>query len=205
MAAGKSTKHRDSTLVRYTTSMTTKPNTYVALLRGINVGGHTIVSMAALKTTFEKLGYINVRTYINSGNVIFQSDNTDTRALEDVIEKALAAHFSDKTVRIVVRTLAEIAATIAHFPASWQNSTGQKCNVIFLRHTIDAPTLVGSFAPKPGIEELQYVPGVLFWSARTSDLTKSTMIKLSSSPLYQEMTVRGLNTVRKIYDIMQNM
>ena len=51
--------------------------TYVALLRGINVGGNNKVEMARLKKVFESLGFINVRTYINSGNVIFDTDTTD--------------------------------------------------------------------------------------------------------------------------------
>ena len=62
-----------------------KPTNYVALLRGINVGGANTVSMATLKAIFEKLGFINVSTYINSGNVIFQSDSTDSRRLETKI------------------------------------------------------------------------------------------------------------------------
>ena len=48
-----------------------------------------------------------------------------------------------------------------------------------------------------------YYPGVLFWSAKTSDLTKSNMLKLSSKPIYKEMTIRMFNTTRKIYEMMR--
>jgi hypothetical protein len=53
------------------------------------------------------------------------------------------------------------------------------------------------------MEELRYYPGVLFWSAKTSDLTKTGMLKVNRMPIYKEMTVRGLNTTLKIYGLMQ--
>lgn len=176
--------------------------TYVALLRGINVGGNNIVSMSALKTCIESLGYENVTTYINSGNVIFRTVKNNPRTLEATIETALATTFGFP-ITVVVRSLPEIHDTIAHLPASWHNPEGQRCNVIFLRHSIDNLSSLKGLAAKPGIEELHYHQGVLFWSAQTSDLTKSNMIKLASQSVYQQMTIRGLKTVRKLYDIMR--
>jgi uncharacterized protein (DUF1697 family) len=145
--------------------------TYVALLRGINVGGNTIISMAKLKESFESLGYQNVKTYINSGNIIFNHSSKDTVELESQIEKMIVKDFSLQ-VRVVVRSLEQYE------------------------------DILRDLHPKPGIEEVQYHPGVVFWAAKTSDLTKSNMIKLSKSALYKEMTVRNLNTTRKIYSMM---
>jgi uncharacterized protein (DUF1697 family) len=184
--------------------MANSKNTCVALLRGINVGGNTIIPMTALKTCFERLGYSNVRTYINSGNVIFESTAAASpRSLETAIEDALTVTFSFK-IRVIVRSASEMEQLMAAIPKGWLTDTGQKCNVIFLHHSIDSPKLLGSLHPKPGVEELYYHPGVLFWSAKTSDLTKSNMLKLSRSPLYQAMTVRNLNTLYAIHKLMNS-
>jgi len=173
---------------------------YVALLRGINVGGNSIVSMARLKESFEKLGYKNVTTYINSGNVIFSASHPQ-RILEEDIEQELdkTFHFS---IRVVVRSLDEIRILFKHIPSKWHNQTDWRHNIIFLSHRIDNKESFKDFVPKPHIEEMKYFPGVLLWSAKTSDLTKSTILKNNRSPLYKEMTVRGLNTTKKIFDLM---
>ena len=183
--------------------MSTKSTIYVAFLRGINVGGNTLVNMAELKKCFAALGFENVKTYINSGNVIFTSDKTDQRKLEIEIERALTASFSH-TIAVVVVSYAEMEQVIKHIPKSWEHNTDLRCNVIFLRHTIDRPELLEELKPKPGIEELYYHPGVLYWSAHTSDLTQSNMIKLAKSKLYKEMTVRNLNTTKKVWELMNS-
>ncbi len=172
--------------------------TYVALLRGINVGGNNIMSMADLRVRFEALGYANVTTYINSGNIIFRSPETDPRKLEAAIEAALP-----KAVAVLVFSLSQISDVVNNVPKSWHGLVQQKCNVIFLHHSIDSARILDGLQPKSGIEELHYHPGVLFWSAQTSQLTKSNMIKLSSNPIYKYMTIRIYNTVRKIQLIMK--
>jgi uncharacterized protein (DUF1697 family) len=175
--------------------------TYVALLRGINVGGNAIISMAKLKESFESLGYQNVKTYINSGNIIFNHSSKDTVELESQIEKMIVKDFSLQ-VRVVVRSLEQYEKLIDSIPNNWRDDNEYKKNVIFLTHKIDNADILKDLHPKPGIEEVQYHPGVVFWAAKTSDLTKSNMIKLSKSALYKEMTVRNLNTTRKIYSMM---
>jgi uncharacterized protein (DUF1697 family) len=175
--------------------------TYVALLRGINVGGHTKVDMKTLKVLFEELGYHDVRTYINSGNVIFRTAQADPRTLEDAIEKAIHRIFSHE-IYVVVRSLDEMDRLMDHLPKSWEDASDKKCNVIFLRHTIDSPDIMQNFAPKDGVEEVYYYPGMLLWSALTSNLTKSTMLKLAGTPLYKQMTIRILNSTKKIHAIM---
>ena len=176
--------------------------TYVALLRGINVGGNSLVSMAELRDCFAKMGFENVRTYINSGNVVFKAAKTDSQKLEVLIGKQLNQTFSLPIV-VVVQSLPEMHKLVASIPASWQKPEGQKLNVIFLHRSIDNPNILDGLDTKQGIEELHYSPSVLFWSAQTSNLGKSNMVKLSSKPVYKQMTIRIYNTVRKIYQIMQ--
>jgi uncharacterized protein (DUF1697 family) len=182
--------------------VTTRDTTYIALLRGINVGTHDYITMADLKRVFVGLGFRNVKTYVNSGNVIFVAGETDPRKIETLVEDALAKRVA-QPVTVVARSLAEMDQIMRHVPNHWQTATDEKCNVIFLRYTIDSPDILANLDPKPEIEELHYHPGVLFWSAKTSSLTKSGMLKVNTMPIYKDMTVRVLHTTQKIYEIMQ--
>ncbi len=175
---------------------------YVAFLRGINVGGKGIVSMTNLKAVFEKLGYDNVRTYINSGNVIFSAGESDARKLETHIEKALDAELK-MTIKVVVRSKQEIENLLENLPKSWAHPEDKRCYVMFLRHTVDKPEVLDGIVIKEEIEELHYVPGALLWSALLTDVTRSNMSKLISNPVYKELTIRNLNTVMKVVGMMK--
>jgi uncharacterized protein (DUF1697 family) len=175
---------------------------YVALLRGINVGGKNLISMQSLKESFKKLGFRNVTTYINSGNIIFTSSQSDARALERKIERMLAREYN-YAGKVVIRNLSEMTELLKKLPDTCSDDMLWKHNVIFLRHTIDSKEILESLSPKPEIEEVKYYPGVLLWSARISDLTRSNMLRLPKQNIYQEMTVRNLNTTNKIYELMK--
>ena len=96
---------------------------YVALLRGVNVGGRAKVDMRALKTQFEELGCSDVSTYINSGNVIFR-DRRGAKALTRLLEEELGR-------RVAVRSLAQIQALCKRIPSKWVNDKEQKTDVGF--------------------------------------------------------------------------
>ena len=80
---------------------------YAAFLRGINVGGHAVIKMADLKRTFESCGLQNVQTYIQSGNVIFESEKEDADSLEKQIESQLEKEAGYR-IQIFVRTMREV-------------------------------------------------------------------------------------------------
>ena len=180
----------------------TGTDTYLALLRGINVGGKNIIPMAKLVASFTRLGHANVRTLIASGNVVFQAPKADVRKLERTIEKRLTADFAyDATV--VVKSHAELAAIIAGLPRGWQRpSAAHRYYVIFLRHGIDRAELVDELEPKAGVEILTYRPGVLFWQAKISGLSRSNVARLTQRKIYADVTVRNLNTTKKLAALM---
>lgn len=89
---------------------------YVALLRGLNVGGANKVSMAELKNAFEVAGMLAVRTYINSGNVLFSTDIEDRGQLIDLLQQAIQEH-SGVSTDVQLRTEEEIAAVVGAIPA----------------------------------------------------------------------------------------
>ena len=191
-------------MVSAVTTATTKPTTYDALLRGINVGGNNMISMKSLKASFEALGLKDVSTYINSGNILFKSKQADARKLESKIEKMLVAEYR-LGCKVVVRSAEEMARLVEKLPADWNDDKDWRYNVIYLRHAIDSKDILSAIGWKKDIEQVTYVPGTLLWSARVEDITRTAMLKLASHKLFQDMTVRNVNTTRKLHALMQKM
>src|ERR1044071_1296884 len=88
---------------------------FVALLRGVNVGGKNMIRMGALKESFERLGFGDVATYINSGNVIFTTREGDARKLERIVEAMLSSEY-ELECKVVVRSLPEMAELVEGLP-----------------------------------------------------------------------------------------
>jgi uncharacterized protein (DUF1697 family) len=174
---------------------------FVALLRGVNVGGNNMISMSALKKSFEDLGFKHVSTYINSGNIIFMSKD-DARKLEKKIEQMLSREYQLDS-KVVVRSLAEMEKLVESLPDTWNGDSRWRYNVIFLRHSIDSEDILAKVAANSDIEEVLYRPGTLLWSAQVSEINRTNMLKLSSRKIYQDMTIRNLNTTKKLYALMK--
>jgi uncharacterized protein (DUF1697 family) len=177
--------------------------TYVALLRGINVGGKTKVDMATLKAAFEEMGCSSVRTYINSGNVVFR-DRRGEAKLAATAEGAIADRFG-LDVPVLVRDLANIRSLCAEIPDGWTNDKEQKTDVFFLWKEIDTPDLLEAVAFKPEIENVLHVHGALVWNIARANATRGSSIKLVRSDLYGKMTIRNVNTVRKLLALMEEL
>jgi len=177
-------------------------NIFVALLRAVNVGGNNMISMSALKQSFEALGFMQVSTYINSGNIIFKSKEADARKLEKKIEQMLSKDYQLES-KVVVRSFSEMEKLVQSLPGTWTNDPGWRYNVIFLRHTIDSEKILAELEVKKDIEEVVYCPGALLWGAQVSEINRTNMLKLSSRKIYQDMTVRNVNTTRKLYELMK--
>lgn len=175
---------------------------YVALLRGINVGGNTKVSMAVLKQVFEKLGFSDVSTYINSGNVIFSSDRNDTATIVADIEEAILAAFGFR-VPVVVRSQQQLEEVLANVPGEWENNTEQKTDIIFLWDEVDSPESRDALAPVEGVDTLVYLPGTLLWNLKREHYAKSAMQNFIGTNIYKKMTARNVNTLRKMVDLLQ--
>lgn len=181
-----------------------KPTVFVALLRGINVGGKNMIRMSSLKVSFESMGFKDVTTYINSGNIIFQTKEGDARKLERNIERMLSKEYKLEC-KVVVRSFSEIANLVEHLPKNWSGDERWRYNVMYLRHSIDSEDVLDRLEPKKDIEQVVYYPGTLLWSARVSDVTRTSMVKLSGKKIFQDMTVRNLNTTKKLYELMKKM
>lgn len=177
-------------------------NVFVALLRGVNVGGNNMISMRALKESFEKMGFTQVSTYINSGNIIFTTKADDARKLEIKIEKMLLKDY-DLDSKVVLRNLPEMAKLVKSLPPDWGGDSSWRYNVIFLRHTIDSEKILSDLPMNSDIEKIVYRPGTVLWSAMASEASRSNLVKLASKKIFKDMTVRNLNTTKKLYELMK--
>jgi uncharacterized protein (DUF1697 family) len=174
---------------------------YVALLRGINVGGNNKVEMPKLKKIFEDLGYLNVSTYINTGNVIFETQK-DEELVRKEIEKSLKDNFKFE-IRVVLRDEKNIEKVCEKIPSDWQNNDDMKTDVLFLWEEFDHKKSIDLINKKEGIDNLIYVNGAIIWNIDKKNYTKSGMNKFIGSVLYKNMTARNVNTVRKLKELMK--
>lgn len=177
---------------------------YVALLRGINVGGNNKVEMKKLKVTFERLGLSNVSTYINSGNIIFTDTKHTQTELASKLEKAIKKDFGF-SVKVLVRNIDEIKAVNKALPATWLNNLEMKCDVLFLWNEIDSAAILSELGAKKDIDDIKYVAGAILWRVDRDKVTRSGLLKLVGTKLYKQMTIRNCNTARNLLILMQKL
>jgi uncharacterized protein (DUF1697 family) len=175
---------------------------YVALLRGINVGGKNKVDMKQLKAVFEDAGMKSVRTYINSGNVIFSSSIRSRARLASLSEEEIAQRFGFK-VEVVVRDIKSMRAVVKAIPSKWTNDDKMKCDVMFLWSDVNRPSVLKELKIKPEMEDVKFESGAIIWRVDRGNVTRSGMMKLVGTPLYKRMTIRNCNTTRKLLDLME--
>ncbi|MEC1376051.1 DUF1697 domain-containing protein [Heyndrickxia oleronia] len=175
---------------------------YIALLRGINVGGKNKIDMKVLKQTFEKAGMKDVVTYINTGNIIFSSKGKSQTELSRILEDAIHDDFGLQ-IKVVVRSIDDVRAIINAIPDTWKNDKDMKSDVMFLWDEIDDESILTKLVIKPIVDTVKYVPGAILWSVDKKNVTQSGMLKIIGSKLYKQVTIRNVNTARKIYELMQ--
>ena len=174
---------------------------YIALLRGINVGGKTLIKMADLKTCIEALGFDAVSTYIASGNVLFESAERDAAKLEANIERAIEQRFR-LPVKVVVLDRAAYARIVKAIPKSWVGDASLRANVAFVRRGTDAKQVVRELQPDASVEEVKAMDRAILWATRRNALNRSVMRKLIGGAAYKELTVRNLNTTLKLQELL---
>ena len=177
---------------------------YVALLRGINVGGKNRVNMKQLKETFLRLGLESVATYINSGNVIFIDQCRTKAELEGLLRQAINHDYSLDTP-VLVRSLDDLEDLIQILPEGWKNDDTMRCDVLFLESGLDEAAVMEMLTVKPDIDTALQVNGVIIWSVERKNVTRSSLIKIIGTDLYKKMTIRNVNTTRKLYALMKNL
>ncbi|BBI30846.1 DUF1697 domain-containing protein [Cohnella abietis] len=174
---------------------------YVALLRGINVGGNNKINMKLLSQTFERVGMGSVMTYINTGNILFTDSMHSKQELCSILEEAIYTDFG-LAIKVIVRSIEEYTQLIQSLPDHWTNDQSMRSDVLFLWDEINDESVIDKLKIKPEIDRVQYIPGAILWSVDKEHVTRSGMSKIIGTKIYQQITVRNVNTTRKIYELM---
>lgn len=179
-------------------------NTYVILIRGINVGGKNKVPMAGLKKCLEELGFSDVSTYIASGNVILKSKKS-AKAIQAAIEKALPENFKlhSEMLKVLVLTRDTFEAVIDKKPKGFgEEPKTYYSDAIFLME-MDADEAMEVFDPREGVDKVWKGDGVIYSQRLGSLRTKSRLGKIVGTPAYKSMTIRSWNTTLKLLDLLK--
>ncbi len=176
---------------------------YLALLRGINVGGASIIKMAELKQCLEDSGLDHVATYIQSGNVIFDASTRDEAKLAKKLERAISRTFSHYQARVVLCSHASLTQVVRQAPKGFGSEPGTyRYDTIFLKEPLTAAKAIKSVATRPGVDDVASGPGVLYTRRLIARASQSYLTRLVGSPIYQDMTIRNWNTTTKLLALM---
>jgi uncharacterized protein (DUF1697 family) len=172
--------------------------TYIALLRGINVGGNKIIKMLDLKAMFQTLGFENVRTYIQSGNVVFESDEGSESLLTGVTERKIHEVFGFE-VSVIIRTLAEMENVIANDPFQLSEPEEfKRWYVTFLPAEPSAEALDKLRTYEDGPDKVRFVSREMYVLYEVS-VSQSPLFKVPFDRILgMTITARNWNTVNKL-------
>ena len=172
---------------------------YMALLRGINISGKNKVVMAELKKEFESLKFEDVKTYLNSGNVIFSSrENIEkiTKQIEEMLKKNY-----DFKIPVFVLEQEKLKDILEHAPTWWgSDDKAIYDNLIFIIPQLSFKEVFEEIGEaKEDLEKIQNYNDVIFWSFSRKDYQKTNWWpKTANTNVSKKLTIRTANTVRKI-------
>lgn len=174
-----------------------------ALLRGINISGKNKIAMPELKREFEELGFREVRTYLNSGNVLFESETEDPGELTEMIEMMIRDHFQ-LNIPVFVIALDDLKDILEHAPSWWGgDDKAIYDNLIFILPPTDYEEVHAQIGePKEGLERIENYRNAVFWSFDLKLHQKTNWWpKTAALPIGSRLTIRTANTVRKLVNL----
>jgi uncharacterized protein (DUF1697 family) len=176
--------------------------TYVALLRGINVGGKNRILMADLVACFESAGFEGVRTLIQSGNVVFRAARGRRAELTHTIERMLADAFA-YSATIALRDHDEMLALVDAAPPGFGGQPDRyRYDVLYLMPQLTPGEVLDALSLTDGVDAAWTGPGVVYHSRLTARASQSRMSRLVSHPVYRYITIRNWNTTTRLLAMM---
>jgi len=174
---------------------------YIALLRGINVGGKNIIKMEQLRQVFEDMGFSDIKTCIQSGNVIFRTSESDKLKLADRIEKQLQKIFSVE-IKTLVLTADDLAETVENAPKNFGAEPEKfRYDIWFLLPPTMVNDVMSNLRLRVGVDFLQAGKNVLYTSRLTSQMGKSYFSKIMQTPISKNFTIRNWNTTTTLLEL----
>jgi uncharacterized protein (DUF1697 family) len=176
------------------------PTRYVALVRGINVGGRNNIAMADLRAAFAPR-YDAVETYIQSGNVLFETD-APARTLEREVE-ALLAEVLGRPLVVVVRSQRRLRAVVTGAPAGFGSTPDtHHSDVVFLKAPLTAARAMGVIEAREGVDQAWPGAGVVYFARLRARRAQSRMSRIVGTPEYQRMTIRSWSTTVRLLELL---
>lgn len=173
---------------------------HLCLLRGINVGGKNIIKMANLKACFEEMGFTDVDTYIQSGNVIFSDNKNEAEKLTKLISGKLAKKF-DYHQPVAVFDFHELRRIIKNAPEGFgEEPEKYKYDVVFIIPPLTSEMAFSAVKTRKGVDFVFKGEKVLYFSRIISKAGQSYLSKIISDPVYQNMTIRNWNTATRLLE-----
>ncbi|MCH4208219.1 MAG: DUF1697 domain-containing protein [Solobacterium sp.] len=173
---------------------------YIAFLRGINVSGKNQISMAELKAAFEQSGFEAVKTFLNSGNVLFAAQQTEEEMLRQTIEEMIKEQF-DLKIPVFVIAKQSLETILKHAPDWWgTEDKGIYDNLILIMKPATFSDLEQQLGePKAGLEQIHHYRNAVFWSFSRKDYQKTNWwSKTATAPIRDHLTIRTAGTLKKI-------
>ena len=173
---------------------------YIAFLRGINVGGKNKIQMSCLKASFEEMGLTEVKTWLNSGNVIFSRDRNDEEDFSGRLEAMINERFN-LDIPFFVISKEELEDILNNAPDWWGDDNKETYdNLIFIMPPttpVEVCREIGK--PKEEFEKIKSYRNALFWSFNRKNYQKTNWwSKTASANISGKLTIRTANTVRKV-------
>lgn len=160
--------------------------------------------MKDLKTAFESLGFSDVLTYIQSGNVIFTSDKKNVDSLTDEIENMLKGKFLLNS-KIILLSTNQLKQVVENVPSEWRKKKDIRCYIAFIKKHITEEEVVKEIQLKEGVDFIKVGKGVIYMTTLLSGLTKSGFTKLVRKKIFQDITIRNFNTTQKLLQLIENL
>jgi uncharacterized protein (DUF1697 family) len=178
--------------------------TYIAFLRGINVGGNTLIRMEALKAAFAGMGLRRVRTVLASGNVVFETDQAERGALNQEIQAMLKAAFGFD-IAVILRTGAEISALIAADPFKEVAVTpNTRLHVTFLADAPASRLPLPYLSPDRGYGIVRiFDREVCSFVELSAEHGTPELMKLIEQVFGRQLTTRTWNTIVRIGSLLE--
>ena len=175
---------------------------YLALLRGINVGGKNLVKMDDLRAVFEAMEFDDVATYIASGNVLFAAPRRRREELAAEIEANLNSRFGVE-LKVVLVTKSHLKTVVEGAPRGFGGDS-HLCDVVFIRKPLTAKRAIGLIEPREGVDRVWPGKDVLYFSRLSAKASSSRLNKVASVPEYKNMTIRSWSTTTKLLALIES-
>ena len=175
---------------------------YIVLLRGINISGKNKIVMSELKKEFDNLGYQEITTYLNSGNVIFETNSEDKNAIKNNIQLMIKDKFNFD-IPTYVMTSQELKELLNHSPEWWGKDDKEIYdNIIFIIPPTTYNEVFNTIGSPNEYEKIQEYKNNIFWSFDLKNYRKSNWwSKTANTDISDKITIRTANTMRKILEI----